>query len=94
MDGRADGHEEANSRFRSFMNAPCKEKGISKDLTIFHYKQFPVIASTSFDMLRGPYTASSRIYAPHYPQNQKSAPNTHFILLGSSFHFFISLYSS
>ena len=98
VDGWTDGLTDMTKlivAFRNFTNVPYKEKWISRDLTIFNSKQFPVIANTSFDVLHGPYTASSRIYAPHYPENQKSAPSTHFVLLGLSFHFlFISLYSS
>ena len=80
--------------FRSFTNVPYKEKGVSRDLTTFHSKHFPVIANTILDMLHGPYTASSRVHAPRYPQNHKSAPSTHSFLLGLSFHLFIFLYSS
>jgi hypothetical protein len=64
------------------------------DLTIFHSKHFLFMANTTFDMLHGAYTASSRIYAPHYPQNQNSAPSTHSFLLGLFFRLFISLYTS
>ena len=43
--------------FRSFTNEPNKEMGISRDLTIFYSKQFPVVANTSCEVLHGPYTA-------------------------------------
>jgi len=59
--------------FRSFTNAPNKEMGISRDLTIFHSKQFPLIANTSFEMLRGPYKARFTHQITHQIRNQHLA---------------------